>query len=91
VRRLGHEPLLHASDGVKDVDAAVIEPGEGGGGFALARALRDNGRPIVFTSIFPPNQALLDLSSAYLVKPFALHELERALVAAIPAAAASTL
>jgi CheY-like chemotaxis protein len=93
VRRLGHEAVLHdgGDDGLTGIDAAVIEPGEGGGGLSVARLLRERGRPVVFTSIFPPDQAVLALSpSAYLVKPFALHELEHALATAVPTAVAAS-
>jgi DNA-binding response OmpR family regulator len=93
VRRLGYEPVVGASlDGAApDVDAAVIEPGDRRG-LITARRLRALGRPVVFTSIFPAEQEALDLEPvAYFVKPFALRELERALVEAIepdgPAAA----
>jgi transaldolase len=65
------------------VDAAVIEPGEEGG-LALARKLRARGIPVLFTSIYPAERHVLELEpSAYLVKPFPLYALERALGAAI--------
>jgi hypothetical protein len=79
VRRLGHEPVRHvgAEDGV--FHAAVIEPGDPEGA-RLARRLRDQGVPLLFTSIFPAGSETLDLRpAAYLVKPFPLYALERAL------------
>jgi DNA-binding response OmpR family regulator len=85
VRRAGHEPVVEEVIGscVPDVDAAVIEPGDGQG-LAVARRLRELGRPIVFASIFPAEQEMLDLEpAAYFVKPFALAELEHALGAAL--------
>jgi DNA-binding response OmpR family regulator len=90
VRRAGHEPLLaELDDAVLDVDAAVIEPGDGRG-LACARRLRALGRPVVFASIFPAEQATLELEpAAYFVKPFALAELEQALEAALAPAQAA--
>jgi CheY-like chemotaxis protein len=84
VRRLGHEPVCASSPlDVTAVDAAVIEPGELDG-LRLARALRAKGVPVLFTSIYPAESELLDLDPvAYLVKPFPLYTLERALVAAL--------
>lgn len=81
VRRAGHEPVVTDMNGCgpPDVDAAVIEPGDGHG-LAVARRLRALGRPVVFASIFPAEQEVLDLEpAAYFVKPFALAELEHAL------------
>jgi len=95
VRRLGHEPVLFRGDGRDhlDVDAAVIEPGEPDG-LRLARSLAISDVPVLFTSIYPADAELLALSpAAYLVKPFPLYALERALDSALatmatPAAAA---
>lgn len=81
VRRLGHEPILCPDAAVDHIgiDAAVIEPGEELG-MELARALRAQGVPVLFTSIYPAEQEVLGLEpSAYLVKPFPLYALERAL------------
>lgn len=85
VRRLGHEPVVTMSGETSDVavDAAVIEPGEPLG-LALARTLRGRGVPVLFTSIYPPGDEVLELEpSAYLVKPFPLYALERALQSAL--------
>ena len=95
VRRLGHEPAIYRGDGRDHVgiDAAVIEPGEPDG-LRLARSLALSNVPVLFTSIYPPDADLLALTpAAYLVKPFPLYALERALDAALklapaPAAAA---
>ena len=87
VGRLGHEVVYADGNGgpMPDVDAAVIEPGDYSG-MRLARHVRDLGRPVVFTSIFPPEREALDLRpAAYFVKPFALQELETALTAALEA------
>jgi DNA-binding response OmpR family regulator len=73
-----------------NIDAAVIEPGDSSG-LPLARHLREVGCPVVFTSIFPAEQEALDLDpAAYFVKPFALQELEGALIAALAAAKTKT-
>ena len=96
VRRLGHEPVLYTGGAVEQigVDAAVIEPGEEVG-LQLARCLRSRNVPVLFTSIYPADDEVLALApSAYLVKPFPLYALERALQSALahveaPAAAAA--
>ena len=89
VLRLGHEPVV-TSEGLPDpeeIDAGVIEPGDGSG-LALARRLRARGCPIVLTSIFPAGAEARSLEPvAYLVKPFPLHKLERALASVLPSAA----
>jgi hypothetical protein len=85
VRRLGHEPVPFVGGDVAHigVDAAVIEPGEASA-LQVARSLRSRNVPVLFTSIYPPNDAALELTpAAYLVKPFPLYALERALEAAL--------
>jgi hypothetical protein len=93
VRRLGHEAVFWTGDESRlAVDAAVIEPGEGAG-MRLATQLAVRGVPVVFTSIFPADEATLRLRpAAYLVKPFPLFTLERALAGILgsPAAAAAS-
>jgi len=89
VRRLGHEPVTHDGppDGVDlaSFDAAVIEPGDELG-LRLARALRATNVPVLFTSIYPAESDVLALEPvAYLVKPFPLYALERALAGALTA------
>jgi CheY-like chemotaxis protein len=92
VRRLGHEPVVCPGGEVEHihVDAAVIEPGEDAGR-RLAKRLSAQNVPVLLTSIYAPDQELLALApAAYLVKPFPLYALERALgtaLAALPAAA----
>jgi DNA-binding response OmpR family regulator len=96
VRRIGHEPVLYTGGPLDriDVEAAVIEPGEDPGR-ELARALRSRNVPVLFTSIYPAEDDVLALRpTAYLVKPFPLYALERALraaleIAQLPAAAAA--
>jgi DNA-binding response OmpR family regulator len=90
VRRLGHEPVSCDVPEPTGVDAAVIEPGEEHG-FRLARRLREHGVPVLFTSIYPAEESTLELDpTAYLVKPFPLYALERALRAALDAVAAAS-
>ena len=90
VRRLGHEPVMHCAEADVDLssfDAAVVEPGEETG-LRLARALRATNVPVLFTSIYPAENDMLALApAAYLVKPFPLYALERALVSALAGAA----
>jgi DNA-binding response OmpR family regulator len=87
VRRLGHEPATYDDEGgaadLSGFDAAVIEPGDERG-LRLAQALRATNVPVLFTSIYPAENDVLALEpAAYLVKPFPLYALERALVAAL--------
>jgi DNA-binding response OmpR family regulator len=85
VRRLGHEPVPYSGTEVSQisVDAAVVEPGEPDG-MRLARTLRALNVPVLFTSIFPADAEKLELApAAYLVKPFPLYALERALETAL--------
>ena len=83
VRRLGHDAVVYAGEEDVSVDAAVIEPGDVDG-LRLARTLRERAVPVLFTSIYPPHDDAISLTpSAYLVKPFPLYALERALDAAL--------
>jgi DNA-binding response OmpR family regulator len=97
VRRLGHEPVAFNGGAVDHIgiDAAVIEPGEASA-LEVARALRARQVPVLFTSIYPADAEVLELEpAAYLVKPFPLYALERALELALtvelPAAAVAVL
>ena len=92
---LGFEPVLHRDgDDVspEDVDVMLLEPALPGG-LEVARKLRarNPGLPIVCLSIYPPTDETSALAPfAYLLKPFALLELQRTLReagahAAIPA------
>jgi CheY-like chemotaxis protein len=87
VRRLGHEPVtLGTGEAASGIDAAVIEPA-GSDGMRLARDLTERDVPVLFASIYPADaNALAVQPFAYLVKPFPLYELERALVQALAAA-----
>lgn len=87
VRRLGHEPVAFAGGDVDHIgiDAAVVEPGEEPA-LRVARGLRAKNIPVLFTSIYPPDADVLALEpAAYLVKPFPLYALERALQQALMA------
>ena len=81
VRRLGHDAVVwrgNDSDLV-GVHAAVIEPGEADG-MRVAKRLRAESVPVLFTSIFPADATMLALEPrVYLLKPFPLYVLERAL------------
>lgn len=85
VKRLGHEPVLsdwHDTE-APAADIGVIEPGDPQG-IPYARQLREQGRPVVFASIFPATSEALDLEPvAYFIKPFALNDLETAVEAAL--------
>ena len=87
VRRLGHEPVTFAGGPVDHIgiDAAVIEPGEASAlALEVARSLRSRNVPVLFTSIYPAGPDVLELQpAAYLVKPFPLYALERALELAL--------
>jgi CheY-like chemotaxis protein len=89
VRRLGHEPVVRTSGAhdPADLDAGVIEAGDGSGLLA-ARRLRELGRPVVLMGVVPADdEARAIAPAAYLVTPFALHRLESALTSVLPAAA----
>jgi hypothetical protein len=80
VTRLGHTPVRWSGGplDVGTIDAAIVEPGEPAG-MRLAIRLASAGIPVLFTSIFPPDDATDSLHpAAYLVKPFPLYRLEEA-------------
>ena len=95
VTRLGFEPVYAdaRSGGAlvdADVDVLVIEPADPSA-LSTARALRLRRRelPIICASIYPDSPGAERLQPlAYLMKPFALVELERALLAAVENAVA---
>jgi hypothetical protein len=81
VRRVGHTPVIWGGGDldVSGLDAAIVEPGEPNG-MRLAIRLAAAGIPVLFTSIFPPDESTASLHpSAYLVKPFPLYRLEEAI------------
>lgn len=81
VTRLGHTPVVStgADTEVPEVDAAIVEPGEPAG-MRIAIRLASAGVPVLFTSIFPPDDSTSSLRpAAYLLKPFPLYRLEEAI------------
>jgi two-component SAPR family response regulator len=92
VERLGHEPVCSTQLDDSAVDALVVEPASENG-LALAREIRTSrpDLPIVCVSIYPRGPEVVDLRPlAYLVKPFALAELERVLTHALEHVAAAS-
>lgn len=86
--RGGHETLVISGRPDSDLpagDLLVAEPAYGDGlRHAWVLRGRDESLGIVFVSILPPESALLALSpAAYLVKPFPIAALERAVGAAL--------
>ena len=90
VERLGHEavfPSGHRGEVLPDgdVDVLLLEPADPAAR-TMAERLRRRQRelPIVCASIYPDFEPLESLRPfAYLIKPFGLNELERALCAAV--------
>lgn len=81
VTRLGHTPVTWSGGDVdaSTIDAAIVEPGEPSG-MRLATQLAAGGVPVLFTSIYPPDDSTASLHpAAYLVKPFPLYRLADAL------------
>ena len=89
---LGHEPVRHRRgwrDDLPEIDVLVLEASLEDG-VELARALRSENPalPVICTHTGPPGDAVERLRPvAYLRKPFGVGELERALRAALSAAA----
>ena len=87
VERLGHEPVFPADPKGNDLPSAdiiLLEPADPDAR-ATAEALLwgSGGIPVVCTSIYPDFGQAGSRPLAYLVKPFGLAELERALTAAV--------
>jgi DNA-binding response OmpR family regulator len=88
--RLGHEPSFPEDEAgqrfdAKAVDVLVIEPADPRA-LATAQILRLQREevPIICASIYPPSSHTRRLGPvAYIVKPFALGELEEAIQAAV--------
>ena len=96
VERLGHEAVFPSGrrgevlpDG--DVDVLLVEPADPAARTAAERLCRRHRElPVVCASIYPDFEPLGGLRPfAYLIKPFALAELERALRAAVQSVAPS--
>ena len=82
--RLGHEAVAYESEqDLADVDVLLLEPAAVNGPEA-ARAAGAVGAAIVCISIYPPSDETRALDPvAFLHKPFALVDLERAIVGAL--------
>lgn len=81
VKRLGHTPVVFTGADLdfSKVDAAIVEPGEPAG-MRVAIRLAAAGVPVLFTSIFPPDDSTSSLHpAAFLLKPFPLYRLEEAI------------
>jgi len=92
--QLGHEAVPHTrtwdADRLPDVDVLILEPSLENG-VALAQALRraKPELPVICTASDPPARDVAQLEPvAYLVKPFAVADLEEALRGAIARARA---
>ena len=88
VSRLGHEPVYTSCPGdvlPDGVDVILLEPADTRAlGAAQVLRLRHERLPIVCASIYPETADARRLAPvAYLVKPFPLAELERALTTAV--------
>ncbi|MEO8289978.1 MAG: hypothetical protein ABI649_03165 [Gaiellaceae bacterium] len=84
IARLGHEPVLDTVP-LQDVEAIVLEPADPAS-MERAQAFRAFGHdvPLVCASIEPPNGGTRSLAPvAFLVKPFALPDLESAIEQAL--------
>ncbi len=95
VERLGHEPVFPAGrpdDAVPGggVDIVLVEPADPAARVTAETLMRrQEGIPVVCASIDPDSGQARGLRPvAYLVKPFGLAELERALTAAVESVAA---
>jgi hypothetical protein len=81
VTRLGHTRVAWSGGDldVSQIDAAICEPGEPSC-MRVATRLAAEGVPVLFTSIFPPDESTTSFHpAAYLVKPFPLYRLAEAL------------
>ena len=87
VAALGCTPLVRAPRGevdLDDVDVIVAEPASVGAERVFAAHGRRRSRiPVVCTSIYPRNHTPLPPHVAYLVKPFAVGDLQAAIRAAL--------
>ena len=82
IARLGHEAVAAQPGGLdlSAIDACLLEPAVRGGE-ETARALAEAAIPTVCVIIWPPSAELEQLEPvAYLLKPFSLGDLERALM-----------
>ena len=82
--RLGHEAVAYETEAdLASADVVLVEPAAPGS-LEAAQAARELGAPIVCISIFPASDETRALDPvAHLHKPFALVDLEHALVGAL--------
>jgi CheY-like chemotaxis protein len=86
VRRTGHEPVGHGELTDDDAPAVMILEPASADGLAAAAGLRSRleNLPIICTSVSPPDEQARALHPiAFLVKPFRLGDLERAIALAL--------
>ena len=86
VRRTGNEPVGQADLIDEDAPAVMILEPSSADGLAAASRLRHRlgDLPIICASIYPPSDESCALAPvAHLIKPFRLHQLEAAIVAAL--------
>lgn len=87
VRRLGHEPVLDTGSldvETIGVDVVLAEPAGQGTLERIRTVAAATGASVVCVSIYPPSEGVSALKPvAYLLKPFSLIELERALLTAL--------
>lgn len=86
MRRAGHEPVARGELVNGELpDLVIVEPASPDDlGAAVGLRERQRSLPIIFTSILPPSRETRALDPfAYLMKPFRLRELERAIAAAL--------
>jgi CheY-like chemotaxis protein len=84
VVRLGHEPVGEADPDALAVDLVLVEPQGWGATDRAARARLASGAAVLCISVAPPTEASRALEPvAHMVKPFALGELEEAVLDAL--------
>jgi DNA-binding response OmpR family regulator len=84
VGRLGHEVIAETDHDPVGVDLVLVEP-QGWGATELARRAREeSGAAVLCISVAPPTEESRALEPvAHMVKPFALAELDRAVMDAL--------
>lgn len=84
VARLGHEAVVESDPDPLGVDLVLVEP-QGWGAVDLAQRAREaSGAAVLCISVAPPTEASRALEPvAHMVKPFALSELDRAVLDAL--------
>jgi CheY-like chemotaxis protein len=85
VARLGLDPVVYDDQAdLATIDVVLLEPVHWGAARIARSAQHTSGARIVCVSIAPPSEETLGLDpTAYLLKPFRLAELERAVLSAL--------